>query len=100
MDKNETEIERPEVQNVEEEQATVLEQPKVDEVEKYQSYVPSKKHKKNLATRSVLIISIFSVEAMTTAAAVDATVEGLPTPQYPSTPASRTTPTSRKPINS
>ena len=38
-------MEKPEFDNVEEEQASVLEQPKVDEVEEYQYSVPSKKHK-------------------------------------------------------
>ena len=40
LDNDLNEIEKPEVQNAEEEQATVLEQPKVDKVEKDQASVP------------------------------------------------------------
>ena len=40
LDNDVNENEKPEVQNAEEEQATVLEQPKVDKVEKDQASVP------------------------------------------------------------
>ena len=40
LDNDANEIEKPEVQNAEEEQATVLEQQKVDKVEKDQASVP------------------------------------------------------------
>ena len=53
LDKNENEIEKPEVQNFEEEQASVLEQPKVDEVEEDQAYNPSKKHKNDKDDASI-----------------------------------------------
>ena len=36
---------KPKVDNIEEEQASLLEQTKVDEVEEYQASVPSKKQK-------------------------------------------------------
>ena len=53
LDKNENEIVKPEVQNFEEEQASVLEQPKVDEVEEDQAYNPSKKHKNDKDDASI-----------------------------------------------
>ena len=40
LDNYENEMEKPEVDNVEEVQASVLEQPRVDEVEEYQDAVP------------------------------------------------------------
>ena len=45
FDKDENEMEKPEVANFEEEQDYVLEQPKVYEVEEDQASVCSKKHK-------------------------------------------------------
>ena len=45
LDKDENEIEKPEVKNVEEEQATLLEQLKFYEVKKYQASVSSNKNK-------------------------------------------------------
>ena len=45
LNKNENEMEKYEIESVEEEQASVLEQPKVDEVQKYQASIPSNKHK-------------------------------------------------------
>ena len=45
LNKGVNQNEKPEVQNDEEEQATVLEQPKFDKIEKYQASVPYKKHK-------------------------------------------------------
>ena len=45
MDNDENEMEKPEVYNVEEEEASVIEQLKVDEVEEDQDSVPSKKQK-------------------------------------------------------
>ena len=45
MANDENEMEKPEVDNYEEEKASVLKQPKVDEVKEYQASVPSKKQK-------------------------------------------------------
>ena len=53
LDNDVNENEKPEVQNAEEEQATVLEQPKVDKVEKDQASVPEKKHKNDKDSASI-----------------------------------------------
>ena len=46
-------MEKPEVDIVEEEQASVLEQPKVGEVEEDRAYVPSKKQKNDKYCASI-----------------------------------------------
>ena len=55
LDNYENEMEKPEVDNVEEDQNSILKKPKVDEVEEDQAAVPSKKQKNDKDDASITL---------------------------------------------
>ena len=55
LDNNDNKMEKPEVDNVEEDQNSILKKPKVDEVEEDQAAVPSKKQKNDKDDASITL---------------------------------------------